>query len=162
MANPQTLDTPSEESALKTAERLGLWGPRESKRIYRWAYAAVGIADFRVRPVTVSLGRGRTARGFVGWAAYRAYEASMLKEMWLALSAADEFGLGASRPLGFGAVRITPLRIRGERPRRGAGEGPQTARGSILYKSRPRWSPCGMPGLRWRCLRRLPRSRSTS
>ncbi|KUO87702.1 MAG: hypothetical protein AT715_06245 [Thermoproteus sp. JCHS_4] len=128
MANPQTLDTPSEESALKTAERLGLWGPRESKRIYRWAYAAVGIADFRVRPVTVSLGRGRTARGFVGWAAYRAYEASMLKEMWLALSAADEFGLGASRPLGFGAVRITPLENTRRKAAAGSGRGPADSR----------------------------------
>jgi len=116
------------KSALKTAERLGLWGPRESKRIYRWAYAAVGIADFRVRPVTVSLGRGRTARGFVGWAAYRAYEASMLKEMWLALSAADEFGLGASRPLGFGAVRITPLENTRRKAAAGSGRGPADSR----------------------------------
>jgi CRISPR/Cas system endoribonuclease Cas6 (RAMP superfamily) len=68
----------------------------------------VGTTDFRVRPVTVSLGRGRTARGFLGWAAYRAYETSMLKEMWLALSAAADFGVGDSRSLGFGAVRITP------------------------------------------------------
>ncbi|NAZ33255.1 MAG: CRISPR-associated endoribonuclease Cas6 [Pyrobaculum sp.] len=97
------------KSALKTAERLGLWGPAESKRLYRWAYAAVGITDFRIRPVAVSLTGGRTARGFVGWAVYRAFETSMLGEMWRALSAAADFGLGANRPLGFGAVRITPL-----------------------------------------------------
>ncbi len=97
------------KSALKTAERLGLWGSSESRRLYRWAYAAVGITDFRVRPVTVQLGRGRTARGFVGWAVYRAFEPSLLKEMWRALTAAGDFGVGSTRSLGFGAVKITPL-----------------------------------------------------
>ena len=66
------------KSALKTAERLGLWGPAESRRFYRWAYAAVGIIDYRVRFVTTSPGGGWRARGFVGWAAYRAFETSML------------------------------------------------------------------------------------
>ncbi len=97
------------KSALKTAERLGLWGGPESRRLYRWAYAAVGITDFRVRPVTVQLGRGRTARGFIGWAVYRAFETSMLKEMWRALAAAGDFGVGSTRSLGFGAAKITPL-----------------------------------------------------
>lgn len=97
------------KSALKTAERLGLWGSSESKRLYRWAYAAVGITDFRVKPITVQLTRGRTARGFVGWAAYRAFETSMLRDMWRALAAAADFGLGSTRSLGFGAAKITPL-----------------------------------------------------
>ena len=97
------------KSALKTAERLGLWGSSVSKRLYRWAYAAVGITDFRVRPVTVQLGRGRTARGFIGWAVYRAFEPSMLRDMWRALAAAADFGVGSTRSLGFGAARITPL-----------------------------------------------------
>ena len=100
------------KSALKTAERLGPWGPAESRRFYRWAYAAVGIIDYRVRLVTTSLGGGWRARGFVGWAVYRAFETSMLGEMWRALSAAADFGLGANRPLGFSAVRITPLEDR--------------------------------------------------
>jgi len=94
---------------LKTAERLGLWGSSESRRLYRWAYAAVGITDFRVKPVTVQLTRGRTARGFIGWAVYRAFETSMLRDMWRALAAAADFGLGSTRSLGFGAVKITPL-----------------------------------------------------
>ena len=97
------------KSALKTAERLGLWGPAASRRIYRWACSAVGLADFYAKPVTVSLGRGRTARGFVGWALYRVFETSMLGDMWRALSAAEAFGVGNSRSLGLGAVRITPL-----------------------------------------------------
>jgi CRISPR/Cas system endoribonuclease Cas6 (RAMP superfamily) len=33
----------------------------------------------------------------------------MLKEMWRALAAAADFGLGSTRSLGFGAVKITPL-----------------------------------------------------
>jgi CRISPR/Cas system endoribonuclease Cas6 (RAMP superfamily) len=88
---------------------LGLWGPSESRRLYRWAYAAVGITDFRVRPLTVQLTRGRTARGYIGWAVYRAFETSMLKEMWRALAAAADFGLGSSRSLGLGAVKIIPI-----------------------------------------------------
>jgi CRISPR/Cas system endoribonuclease Cas6 (RAMP superfamily) len=59
--------------------------------------------------VTVQLTRGRTARGFIGWAVYRAFETSMLKEMWRALAAAADFGLGSTRSLGFGAAKITPL-----------------------------------------------------
>jgi CRISPR-associated endoribonuclease Cas6 len=96
------------KSALKTAERLGLWGPSESRRLYRWAYAVVGITDFRVRPLTVQLTRGRTARGFVGRAIYRAFETSMLGIMWRALAVAADFGLGSSRSLGLGAIKITP------------------------------------------------------
>jgi CRISPR-associated endoribonuclease Cas6 len=80
-----------------------------SKRLYRWAYATVGITDFRVRPVTVQLGPGRTARGFIGWAVYRAFEPSMLRDMWRALAAAGDFGVGSTRSLGFGAAKITPL-----------------------------------------------------
>ena len=97
------------KSALKTAERLGLWTSSVSKRLYRWAYATVGITDFRVRPLTVQLTRGRTARGFIGWAVYRAFETSMLTLMWRALAAAADFGLGSTRSLGFGAAKITPL-----------------------------------------------------
>ena len=96
------------KSALKTAERLGLWGPSVSKRLYRWGYAAVGITDFRIRPLTVQLTRGRTARGFIGWAVYRSFETSMLRDMWRALAAATDFGLGSTRSLGFGAAKITP------------------------------------------------------
>jgi len=97
------------KSALKTAERLGLWKSPVSKRLYRWAYATVGVTDFRVKPVTVQLTHGRTARGFFGWAVYRAFETSMLKEMWRALAAAGDFGLGSTRSMGFGAAKITPL-----------------------------------------------------
>ena len=97
------------KSALKTAERLGLWESSVSKRLYRWAYATVGITDYRIKPVTVQLTRGRTARGFIGWAVYRAFETSMLTLMWRALAAAADFGLGSTRSLGFGAVKITPL-----------------------------------------------------
>jgi CRISPR-associated endoribonuclease Cas6 len=97
------------KSALKTAERLGLWKSPVSKRLYRWAYATVGITDFRIKPITVELTRGRTARGYIGWAVYRAFETSMLRDMWRALAAAADFGLGSTRSLGFGAVKITPL-----------------------------------------------------
>jgi CRISPR-associated endoribonuclease Cas6 len=97
------------KSAAKTALRLGLVGLRDAVRIYKWAYAAVGILDYRVRLVTVSLTDGRRLRGFVGWAVYRAFETSMLGDMWRMLSVAEAFGVGSNRSLGLGAVRITPL-----------------------------------------------------
>jgi len=80
-----------------------------SGETYRWAYAAVGITDFRTKPATVQLTRGRTARGFIGWAVYRAFETSMLTPMWRVLAAAADFGIGSTRSLGFGAVKIVSM-----------------------------------------------------
>jgi CRISPR-associated endoribonuclease Cas6 len=97
------------KSAAKTALRLGLIGLRDAVRIYKWAYAAVGILDYRTKPVTVFLSGGRRLRGSVGWAVYRAFETSMLEDMWRILSTAEAFGVGSNRPLGLGAVRVTPL-----------------------------------------------------
>ncbi len=45
----------------------------------------------------------------MGWALYRAFETSMLGDMWRMLSVAETFGVGSNRSLGLGAVRITPL-----------------------------------------------------
>jgi CRISPR-associated endoribonuclease Cas6 len=100
------------KSAVKTAMRLGLVDARWARRFLRWAYASVGVADFGCRGrcvVSVRLSGGRRLRGFVGWALYRAFETSMLEDMWRMLSVAVAFGVGSNRPLGFGAVRITPL-----------------------------------------------------
>jgi CRISPR-associated endoribonuclease Cas6 len=97
------------KSAARTALRLGLIGLRDAVRIYKWAYAAVGILDYRTRPVTVFLSGGRRLRGSVGWALYRAFETSMLEDMWRVLSVAEAFGVGSNRPLGLGAVRVMPL-----------------------------------------------------
>jgi CRISPR-associated endoribonuclease Cas6 len=97
------------KSAARTALRLGLIGLRDAVRIYKWAYAAVGVLDYRARPVTVYLSGGRRLRGFVGWALYRAFETSMVGDMWRVLSVAEAFGVGSNRSLGLGAVRITPL-----------------------------------------------------
>jgi CRISPR/Cas system endoribonuclease Cas6 (RAMP superfamily) len=52
--------------------------------------------DYWVRPVTVSLTGGRRLRGFVGWALYRAFETSMLDDMWRVLSVAEAFGVGTT------------------------------------------------------------------
>ena len=96
-------------AAARTALRLGLIGLRDAVRIYKWAYAAVGILDYRTKPATVFLSGGRRLRGFVGWALYRAFETSMLEDMWRMLSVAEAFGVGSNRSLGLGAVRVTPL-----------------------------------------------------
>ena len=100
------------KSAVKTAMRLGLVDARWARRFLRWAYASVGVADFGCRGrcvVPVRLSGGRRLRGFVGWALYRAFETSMVGDMWRMLSVAEAFGVGSNRPLGFGAVRVTPL-----------------------------------------------------
>jgi Uncharacterized conserved protein len=83
-----------------------------ARRFLRWAYASVGVADFGCRGrcvVSVRLSGGRRLRGFVGWALYRAFETSMVGDMWRMLSVAEAFGVGSNRPLGLGAVRVTPL-----------------------------------------------------
>ena len=102
------------KSAVKTAVRLGLADVKWALRFLRWAYASVGIVDFgcrRMRSCTtaVQLTGGRRLRGFVGWALYRAFETSMVEDMWRVLSIAEAFGVGSNRSLGFGAVRIAPL-----------------------------------------------------
>ena len=100
------------KSAVKTAMRLGLVDARWARRFLRWAYASVGVVDFGCRRrcvVSVRLSGGRRLRGFVGWALYRAFETSMLEDMRRVLSVAEAFGVGSNRPLGLGAVRITPL-----------------------------------------------------
>jgi len=120
------------KSAVKTAIRLGLADVRWARRFLRWAYASVGIVDFgcdvkilhggrwrdqqrepnrrgRTCTASVRLSGGRELRGFAGWAVYRAFETSMVEDMWRMLSIAEAFGVGSNRPLGFGAVKITPL-----------------------------------------------------
>lgn len=116
------------KSAIKTAMRLGLADLRWARKFLRWVIASVGILDFgcrcerrRGRPqgdcgncvgkctAVAELSGGRRLRGFVGWALYRAFETSMVEDMWRMLSIAEAFGVGSNRPLGFGAVRITPL-----------------------------------------------------
>ncbi len=100
------------KSAVKTAMRLGLVDARWARRFLRWAYASVGVADFGCRGrcvVSVRLSGGRRLRGFVGWALYRAFETSMVGDMWRVLSVAEAFGVGSNRSLGLGAVRVTPL-----------------------------------------------------
>ncbi len=100
------------KSAVKTAMRLGLVDVGRARRFLRWAYASVGVVDFgcgRRCTVAVRLAGGRRVRGFVGWAVYRAFETSMLGDMWRMLSIAEAFGVGSNRPLGFGAVRIAPV-----------------------------------------------------
>jgi len=113
------------KSAVKTAMRLGLVDLRWARKFFRWAIASVGVLDFGCRCETrrgrdqrgyvgkctaaAELSGGRILRGFVGWAVYRAFETSMLEDMWRVLSVAEAFGVGSNRSLGLGAVRVMPL-----------------------------------------------------
>jgi Uncharacterized conserved protein len=49
------------------------------------------------------------ARGFVGWALYRAFNSRRLSDLWRALAVAEAFNVGTGRGMGLGAVRVTPL-----------------------------------------------------
>jgi CRISPR-associated endoribonuclease Cas6 len=105
--------------------RLGLADLKWARKFLRWAIASVGVPDFGCRCETrrrrdqrsyigkctaaAELSGGRRLRGFVGWAVYRAFETSMLEDMWRVLSVAEAFGVGSNRSLGLGAVRVTPL-----------------------------------------------------
>jgi len=116
------------KSAVKTAIRLGLADLSWARKFLRWVIASVGLLDFGCRCQTrrgrlpgnrggcackcttaAQLSGGRRLRGFAGWAVYRAFETSMVEDMWRMLSIAEAFGVGSNRPLGFGAVRITPV-----------------------------------------------------
>jgi CRISPR-associated endoribonuclease Cas6 len=83
----------------------------------RWVYTYVGLTDFGCRGPcvrTVRLLGGGVARGFVGWALYRAFDARRLSDLWRALAVAEAFNVGTGRGMGLGAVRVTPLHCPGQ------------------------------------------------
>jgi len=83
----------------------------------RWVYTYVGLTDFGCRGPcvrTVRLLGGGVARGFVGWALYRAFDTRRLSDLWRALAVAEAFNVGTGRGMGLGAVRITPLYCPGQ------------------------------------------------
>jgi CRISPR-associated endoribonuclease Cas6 len=105
----------------------------------RWVYTYVGLTDFGcmgpcVR--TVRLLGGGVARGFVGWALYRAFNSRRLSDPWRALAVAEAFNVGTGRGMGLGAVRVTPSTAQGRTPRRR----PRSGRTSRRHRAtRFRW-----------------------
>jgi CRISPR-associated endoribonuclease Cas6 len=113
-------------SAVAYGRRFGFL--RLGTPFLRWAYTYVGLTDFGCRGPcvrTVRLLGGGVARGFVGWALYRAFSQRRLSDLWRALAVAEAFNVGTGRGMGLGAVRITPLDCPGGGPRGPPAEGEQ-------------------------------------
>ena len=97
-------------SAVAHGRKFGLL--RLGTPFLRWVNTYVGLTDFgcsRACVKTVKLPGGGIARGFVGWALYRAFNARRLTDLWKALAVAEALNVGTGRGMGLGAVRITPL-----------------------------------------------------
>jgi len=97
-------------SAVAHGRKFGLL--RLGAPFLRWVYTYVGLTDFGCRRTcvkTVKLPGGGVARGFVGWALYRAFNTRRLADLWKALAVAEALNVGTGRGMGLGAVRITPL-----------------------------------------------------
>ncbi|MFN3804486.1 MAG: CRISPR-associated endoribonuclease Cas6 [Pyrobaculum sp.] len=108
------------KSAVAHGRGLGLL--RLGAPFLRWVYTYVALTDFgcgscrcvnnvcRYRCVrTVGLPNGGVARGFVGWALYRAFGRRRLGDMWKVLRLMEVFNVGTGRGMGLGVVRVTPL-----------------------------------------------------
>lgn len=88
------------------------WAPYKLGRL---ADITLTEVDYRVRPETVIIGRNedgtlRKARGFVGWVIYESIAPKNLHNTYAKLLAlANLTGIGRSRGLGLGQVKITSI-----------------------------------------------------
>jgi len=70
--------------------------------------------DYRTKPVTVNYDRSRKPRGFVGWALYEIGDVGrkLIAKLDKILALANYLGLGKSRSIGFGTVRVETVERR--------------------------------------------------
>jgi CRISPR-associated endoribonuclease Cas6 len=97
-------------SAIKHGRDLGV--TKLGAPFLKWVYTYVAMTDFGCKGkcvVTVPLTGGRVARGFLGWALYRAFSRRRLKSMWRALSLMALFNVGTGKPMGLGVVDVKQL-----------------------------------------------------
>lgn len=98
------------KSAVRHGRSLGLL--RLGAPFLKWVYTYVALTDFGCFGKcvhTVRLPNGGVARGFAGWALYRAFGKRRLADMWRVLRLMEVFNVGTGRGMGLGVVRITPL-----------------------------------------------------
>lgn len=106
------------KSAVKHARQLGL--TKLGIPFLKWIYTYVALTDFgcQGRCVhTVRLPKGGIARGFVGWALYKAFNQKRLEDMWHVLRLIETFNVGTGRGMGLGVVKITPLQCDAQKPK---------------------------------------------
>ena len=105
--------------------------PPEAARIgFRAALAAdplVAEVDFNLKPVTALYGRGegggeRLVRGVVGRIVLEPLTPEALEASWRLLEFSSYLGLGKSRSIGFGEIRVSPSHAPNDMPGRRAGE----------------------------------------
>ncbi|MEL9991475.1 MAG: CRISPR-associated endoribonuclease Cas6 [Thermoproteus sp.] len=98
------------KSAVRHGRSLGLL--RLGAPFLKWVYTYVALTDFGCFGKcvqTVRLPNGGVARGFTGWALYRAFGKRRLADMWRVLRLMEAFNVGTGRGMGLGVVKITPL-----------------------------------------------------
>ncbi len=89
----------------------------EAYKLGRLADVTLVEVDYNIRPETVVVGRDssgklRRARGFVGWVIYEVL-AKKLRDVYAKLlTLANYLGIGRSRGIGLGIVRIVPIEYR--------------------------------------------------
>ncbi len=89
-------------------------GDLEAYKLGRLADVTVVEVDYRLRPVTVLIGRDskgrlRTTRAFKGWVTYECLTNKLLNTYDKLLALATHLGVGRSRGIGFGVLRAKPL-----------------------------------------------------
>ncbi|MGC9170067.1 MAG: CRISPR-associated endoribonuclease Cas6 [Thermoproteus sp.] len=98
------------KSAVRHGRALGL--VRLGAPFLKWVHTYVALTDFGCFGKcvkTVEMPNGGLARGFVGWALYRAFGKRRTADMWRAIRLMETFNVGTGRGMGLGAVKATPL-----------------------------------------------------
>jgi len=93
-------------------------GDWEAYKLGRLADVTLVEVDYRLRPETVVVGRDsrgrlRRVRGFTGWVVYECLSRRLLPIYDKLLALATYLGVGRSRGIGLGMVRVTGLSSRG-------------------------------------------------
>jgi len=91
-----------------------LWPPYGMGRL---ADLMVAEVDFSLRPVTVVYDEKRRPRGVRGYVIYRPLDRHVAETLDRLLAFAERMGLGRSRSVGFGEVKVLPLRGEGQEGR---------------------------------------------
>ena len=92
-------------------------GDWEAYKLGRLADVTLVEVDYRLKPVTVVIGRDsrgrlRMARGFTGWVIYECLSRKLLSIYDRLLALATYLGVGRSRGIGLGMIKVTNLKLR--------------------------------------------------
>jgi len=83
---------------------------RELRRKARVLSRYIELIDNRCRVVSINIGRNRFVKAFFGVAVYGVYGVDKLKEFLMLLDIGGRLGVGKSRGIGFGYVRVDEVK----------------------------------------------------